>query len=360
MTILNLFETLLRKLQPEEVDYNFKTLRDLIDRLGGFFASQTPGANQIITTNATGGAELNAVAGQHLMLKLNATTDKYAQVGFYEAGVLKWNLFNDYTTDAFSFGNGTGTKFLITSGGNALFGITSDGGGRVQSRVVNIGDVSLALSRTGSSVFNFVQGVVGQTGDALQLRDATLARDYITLRNGNVLVGSTTDNGSGAKLQVNGSVTTGTTTATQTASQVVRKEIGSVNTQGISQVMRVVKQAPVMSLGTKLIIPFVSQGNLNHTAILRIFGHSARYNTASPGGFSADISVGCPAGANLNSLVTWNVGGNIASIALNGLSIEVTFTTNYTSATADGIFVCLDYMAPASNISVDTANIRMN
>jgi len=154
-TILTLFKNVLRKLEPEEVDANFEALAANVDKLGGYTASQTPGANQIITTNAIGSAELNAVAGQHLMLKLNATTDKYAQVGFYEAGVLKWNLFNDYTTDAFSVGNGTGTKLLITVSGELLLGATTADGSGIKLQVSGgasvVGELRKRIASSGTT-----------------------------------------------------------------------------------------------------------------------------------------------------------------------------------------------------------------
>ena len=174
-------------------------------KLGGFVASQTPGANQILVTSATGSVEFNAVAGQHLMLKLNAATDKYSQLGFYEEGALKWNIFNDYANDSLAFGTSAGAKAVLSVGGNLSVGYTADSGARIHSQVANIGDSTLCLTRAGSSRFNFVQGIAGVTGDALILRDTTLGRDYLTLRSGNILVGTQTELSTTTKLQVYGS-----------------------------------------------------------------------------------------------------------------------------------------------------------
>jgi len=51
-TILTLFKNVLRKLEPEEVDANFEALAANVDKLGGYTASQTPGANQIPVVKA--------------------------------------------------------------------------------------------------------------------------------------------------------------------------------------------------------------------------------------------------------------------------------------------------------------------
>ena len=70
-----------------------------------------------------------------------------------------------------------------------------------------MGDSSLCLARGSSSRFNFINGIVGVTGDSLQIRDTTLGRDYIVLRDGKVLAGMTTANTSGASLQTKDGLT---------------------------------------------------------------------------------------------------------------------------------------------------------
>ena len=42
------------------------------------------------------------------------------------------------------------------------------------------------------------------------------------------------------------------------------------------------------------------------------------------------------------------------------MNVEITFTSAYTSATADGIFVCIEYMTNVTAYSIDTPNISMN
>jgi hypothetical protein len=133
---------------------------------------------------------------------------------------------------------------------------------------------------------------------------------------------------------------------------------GNSNTQGSSNFITWVKQVPVVSLGTKLIIPFVSQGTLNSTTLIRIMGHSARFNDPSPSGFDGLIQV-----AHLSSLSNVSAirsSGNMSGVTVNGMNLEINFTSAYTSATANGIFVTIEYMTNRLDLSIDVANIRMN
>jgi hypothetical protein len=52
--------------------------------------------------------------------------------------------------------------------------------------------------------------------------------------------------------------------------------------------------------------------------------------------------------------------GNVASISKSGMNIELNFTSAYTSATANGIFVTIEYMSNILGYSVDVSNIAMN
>jgi hypothetical protein len=133
---------------------------------------------------------------------------------------------------------------------------------------------------------------------------------------------------------------------------------GNSNAQGAAQNYRVVRQYPVVSLGTKLIIPFNSQTNLNSNTIVRIFGHSARFNNNAALGFTADFTVGHL--STIASTATLSSTGNVSLIASSGSNLEITFTTAYTSATADGIYVTIEYMTNNAGFSIDVANIAMN
>ena len=227
-------------LNATEFDQNIVNLRAAVDRalaaLGGYTASQTPGANQIPVVRADSSTvlpgALTALAGNftgEILVRSGAvavksiantsTTNTLIRgVGYNTGGTdygtvsvrSTYNNANNAASMEFyvgSSGTNTAEAMRISSSGNLLAGLTTDSGARIQSNVAAIGDKSLSLSRTGSSRFDFIQGVAGVTGDALQLRDATLSRDYLTLRDGKVLAGTTTANTSGASLQTKDGIT---------------------------------------------------------------------------------------------------------------------------------------------------------
>jgi hypothetical protein len=161
---------------------------------------------------------------------------------------------------------------------------------------------------------------------------------------GNLLVGTTSPD---AKL-----------VAYQTSAAPVTSIRGTGNAQGASQKLTIVRHYPVVSLGTKLIIPFISQGNLYSTTICKVIGHSARYNNSGPLGF--EITFALAHLTALYNLQSWGGNGNFSSIAVNGMNIEITFTTAYTNATGDGVFVAIEYMTNFITRSIDVPNIAMN
>ena len=134
--------------------------------------------------------------------------------------------------------------------------------------------------------------------------------------------------------------------------------IGSPINQGAPQKYTIVRQYAAVSLGTKLKIPFVSQGNLNSSTICKIYGHGARFNTRV--GMPFEITFGVGHLNVLSDFSYWGGGGNFSSITTSGMTVEITFTTAYTSATDSGVYVCIEYMTNVSEYSIDVANIAMN
>jgi hypothetical protein len=165
-------------------------------------------------------------------------------------------------------------------------------------------------------------------------------------------------------LDASGNLLVGTTTSTaksnitQTSAARVQSITGNSNSQGNAQLHTVVRQYSVVSLGTKLIIPFTSQTSLNSTTLCKIFGLGARYNANTIYNFEINFAV-----AHLNSLsnlTSYGGQGNYASIAVNGMNIEITFTSAYTAGTADGVYVTIQYMTNNVSYSIDVPNIAMN
>jgi hypothetical protein len=219
---------------------------------------------------------------------------------------------------------------------------------------------SLRLHASNNAILDF--GVDNGTANGwIQSTDVGELSLYYGLmlnpRGGNVLIGTTTDGG--FKLDVNGTARVqGQLTNTQTSATQIQSQIGNSNTQGTAQLQKIVRQYSVVSLGTKLIIPFVFQTNLNSTTFVRIIGHSARFNSTSPLAFSAEFALG-----NFNALSNLLVlqsSGNILTILINGMNIEITFVSGYTAGTADGIYTTIEYMTNNLSYSIDVPNITMN
>lgn len=134
--------------------------------------------------------------------------------------------------------------------------------------------------------------------------------------------------------------------------------VGNSNSQGLAQKLTVVRQIPVVSLGTKLIIPFVSSSNRNRTTICRVFGHSAVFNNRGLPSFEVTFSVGHI--TVVDSLAYWNDGGNVSSVGTSGMNVEINFTSAYTGATSDGVFVCLEYLTSDTAQAINISGITMN
>jgi hypothetical protein len=174
---------------------------------------------------------------------------------------------------------------------------------------------------------------------------------------GNLLIGATTD--VGQRLYVSGNIyNEGKTITSYQTNASIQDQYGNDNAQGTAQKFVVLRQYSVVSLGTKLIIPIKSQTSQNNTTLCRVWGHSARYNSRAALGFEINFSVGS---LNLLSdLTSWGGSGNFSGVSIAGMNIEIDFTTAYTSGTANGIFVTIEYMTANNSGSVDVANITMN
>jgi len=287
------------------------------------------------------------------------TTDRAISTGFaaginLEAGSM---IFKSSASSVSADTNVTLVERMrITSAGNVGIGTTSP-----QNKLVISNGGAQGLEIGADATYNVNLAAYNRATAAYIpfLLDAS----KIMFGQGNVLIGTSTD--AGFKLDVNGTArvqgdftTNGTIIAYQPLAKDATRETGNGNSQGTAQLHKIVRQYSVVSLGTKLIIPFISQGNLNSTTFVRIIGLSARYNNNSPLGFSAEFALG-----HLNSLAnltTLNSSGNILTIAINGMNIEITFITGYGSSTADGVYTTIEYMTNRDNYSIDVPNITMN
>lgn len=243
-------------------------------------------------------------------------------------------------------GSSSAERMRITSAGNVGIGITAP------SQQLSVEDTIL-IKDSGSSASQLIFGDAANDfagrifynhgSDAMQFFVNADERMRIT-SGGNVGIATSTPD---AKL-----------TIVQSSAAAITTLYGSGNNQGSACNFKIVRHYPVVSSGNKLIIPFYSQGNLNSTTVVRIFGHSAIFNWNIPQAFTADFSVG-----HLNALyylTTHNSTGNISGIAINGMNIEISFSSGYTNGTANGVYVTIEYMTGIPGYSIDIANIRMN
>jgi hypothetical protein len=129
------------------------------------------------------------------------------------------------------------------------------------------------------------------------------------------------------------------------------------NPQGSPQFAKVVRYVTSAGSSNKLVIPFLSQGNLNSTTVCRVMGHNAQYNLPAPQGFDFTFAVGHL--NSLYSLASWGTGGNFSSIAINGMNVEITFTSAYGPiyGEAGGLFLTLEYMSNELAYSIQPNSI---
>jgi hypothetical protein len=83
----------------------------------------TPGAQVGIGISPLNALHVKQFGSIHTMVQIEAGTDGYPQVGFYENASLKWNLYNEFANDNFAFGNSGGPRFQISPAGNIGVGM---------------------------------------------------------------------------------------------------------------------------------------------------------------------------------------------------------------------------------------------
>jgi hypothetical protein len=157
----------------------------------------------------------------------------------------------------------------------------------------------------------------------------------------------------------NVSIANGTFSVSQGGATRAIQISGNSCSQGAAFNYKIVRHYPVVSSGNKLIIPFTSQENLNSNTVVKVFGHSARFNARIPLAFSAYFAVGHL--SVLSDLTAWGVNGNIASIGYGGgMNVEINFSSAYTSGESNGIFITIEYMTNVPSYSINVAGITMN
>ena len=168
----------------------------------------------------------------------------------------------------------------------------------------------------------------------------------------NTIIGGTTNNGS--KLQVVGDISASKNILIENATNgEIQNAINanSVNGQGSFRWRSYGRGYVKTGAGTKLIIPFTNQGNLNIVTVARILVCSADLNNSFGNSMQVSFSVGSLTA--LSNLVILSSGGNYISAAVNGMNVEITMTGN------DAIYMYLEYLTPVPSYSIDLGNISL-
>lgn len=325
----------------------------------------------IATTNPTGKLQVNNTGTQILRYTTSANLEVYepeGQTGYVRLGAayLKKGVYSSSDLNLWAEGDnpivfyagGGGTtseRMRITSGGTAIltgaipFNFTNTGTGTYNKTVI-YNDQSNGLLIEGAIATDSYSGTklpvtltwrggIGQGG--LKLNGSTqLFTDDTGLGIGN--------SSPSAKLTVSAGGT----------NEFAESIWGNYNSQGSAARHTIVRHYPVVSSGTRLEFPFISQGNLNCTTIVKVWGHGARWNTKNHTAFTATFAVGHL--LSLGYLQLLESSGNVSSLTSSGMTVYLNFTADYTSATANGVYVTIEYMTSVRSYSLDTANITMN
>ena len=262
-----------------------------------------------------------------------------------------------------------GTRLHVTAGGSVGIGTTGPDANS-QLHIVGSGGYTLYVNTTnaggGGAVFfrSGTQALYTGTAGSTWLSGSSTADGLI--RSEANLIFATGGNTQRAQIDTSGRLLVGTTTASgldaaktvvkETTAAAVQRLIGNTAAAGgDAQKITVVRNYSIVSLGTKLIIPFVSQVAYNTVTLCKVTGLRDEFNSNSPLPFEINFAVGHT--NTLFNLSSYGGQGNFASIAASGLNVEITFTTAYTTG---GIMVCIEYMTPAATLSINVPNIAMN
>ena len=246
----------------------------------------------------------------------------------------------------------TSPGFTLDVNGNPGFGTT---GG------VNKCFIKRAIDGTANSYI----GYLSTNSTDFAVKNGSGAGDVILEGNAGNIRFNTASSTERARIDSSGRLLVGTssvsglaaakTVVVETTAAAVQRLIGNTAAQGSAQKITVVRYYPIISLGTKLIIPFVSQVSANTVTLCKVTGLRNQFNSNSPLPFEINFAVGHTNA--LFNLSSYGGQGNFASIAASGLNVEITFTTAYASG---GIIVCIEYLTSSPLSSIDVPNIATN
>ena len=187
------------------------------------------------------------------------------------------------------------------------------------------------------------------------------------------------DNSSGAikfsmhsgseKMRINsdGAVSIASSNVTQNAHLNVRQDtnghairtyMSATVSSGALSSIKYVRAIPAVSAGTQLIIPFISQNNINSKTYVHVRGLSCESNTKDPKAFDCKFAVGHT--STLSNLTVLENLGKCTGASISGMNIVLAFSVDYTHSGDSGMFIELDYIAHHQDASINLSGIVMN
>jgi hypothetical protein len=146
------------------------------------------------TTNPESTSQLHIYKGTAAAKITLETTDSYESLLNFSAATNEYSVGFNKADNTFRISNAnslsSNVRMAINNAGNVGIGTTNPTA-KLHSVTTTAGDSALKLQKGTSSEFDFQCGIAGVTGDALVIKDTTLSYDYLTLRSGNVGIGTT-------------------------------------------------------------------------------------------------------------------------------------------------------------------------
>jgi len=122
--------------------------------------------------------------------------------------------------------------------------------------------------------------------------------------------------------------------------------------------IKYIRAIPAVSAGTELIIPFISQNNINSKTYVHVRGISCESNTKDPKAFDCKFAVGHT--STLSNLTVLENLGKCTGASISGMNIVLAFSVDYTHSGDSGMFIELDYIAHHQDASINLSGIVMN
>ena len=169
------------------------------------------------------------------------------------------------------------------------------------------------------------------------------------------------------RINSDGAVSIGSSNVTQNAHLNVRQDsnghairtyMSATVGSGALSSIKYVRAIPVVSSGTQLIIPFISQNNINSKTYVHVRGLSCESNTKDPKAFDCKFAVGHT--SSLSNLTVLENLGKCTGASISGMNIVLAFNVDYTHSGDNGMFIELDYIAHHQDASINLSGIVMN